>query len=159
MTTSSAPALRAATRGDFAVVRALLSDAGLPIRDLDSAPGLRMWVAEEGSRIVGTIGLESYGAAGLVRSLVVVPAHRARGLGSVLVARLEQEATARETRLLVLLTETAQPFFKRLGYQVIERGYVPDEVRQSAEFTSLCPASAVCMTKSLAVRESTVSHG
>jgi N-acetylglutamate synthase-like GNAT family acetyltransferase len=118
-----------------------------------------MWVAEEGSRIVGTIGLESYGAAGLVRSLVVVPAHRARGLGSVLVARLEQEATARETRLLVLLTETAQPFFKRLGYQVIERGYVPDEVRQSAEFTSLCPASAVCMTKSLAVRESTVSHG
>jgi hypothetical protein len=32
---------------------------------------------------------------------------------------------------------------------VIEREYVPEEIKQSAEFQSLCPASAICMTKSL----------
>jgi amino-acid N-acetyltransferase len=47
------------------------------------------------------------------------------------------------------LTETAEGFFRGLGYHVIDRGYVIEELKQSAEFRSLCPASAVCMTKSL----------
>lgn len=45
-----------------------------------------------------------------------------------------------------------------LGYAVIDRAYVSEELRQSAEFRSLCPASAVCMSKALPclrVREST----
>jgi amino-acid N-acetyltransferase len=50
---------------------------------------------------------------------------------------------------LVLLTQTAQSFFERLGYGVIDRALSPEAVRTSAEFRSLCPASAVCMTKTL----------
>jgi amino-acid N-acetyltransferase len=61
------------------------------------------------------------------------------------------DARADGARQLVLLTETAQPFFVQLGYQVIERDDAPGEVKRSAEFASLCPASAVCMTKSLTV--------
>jgi amino-acid N-acetyltransferase len=52
-------------------------------------------------------------------------------------------------RRLVLLTETAASFFERLGYAVIDRQSVGAAVKESAEFRSLCPASAVCMTKSL----------
>jgi amino-acid N-acetyltransferase len=50
----------------------------------------------------------------------------------------------------VLLTETAEKFFRAIGYEVIDRRHVPEEIKQSAEFRSLCPASAVCMSKLLA---------
>jgi N-acetylglutamate synthase-like GNAT family acetyltransferase len=49
----------------------------------------------------------------------------------------------------VLLTETAETFFRRLGYTVIERDQAPSAVASSAEFRTLCPATAVCMTKRL----------
>jgi amino-acid N-acetyltransferase len=147
MTLESVFHVRASRAADFARVRDLLVSARLPIEDL--SPGQRFWVAEDQDRIVGAVGLESLGAAGLLRSLVVAPSHRQHGLGSSLTATLEREARATGIELLVLLTETAEAFFKRHGFQVIEREYVPDEIKQSAEFLSLCPASAICMTKSL----------
>jgi amino-acid N-acetyltransferase len=149
MTMKSVFAVRVARAADFSRVRDLLIAARLPIEDLKSASGLRLWVAEDQDRIVGAIGLESLGAAGLLRSLVVVPSHRQHGLGSSLTETLERAARAKGIEVLVLLTQTAEAFFKRHGYKVIERGHVPDEVKHSAEFQSLCPASAICMTKSL----------
>jgi amino-acid N-acetyltransferase len=142
--------IRASRAADFRAVRELLCAARLPVEDLGSAPGLRFWVAEEEGRIVGAIGLESLGPAALLRSLVVAPSRRGQGLASTLIATLEREASAHCVEVLVLLTQTAEAFFKRHGFAVIEREYVPDEVRHSAEFQSLCPASAVCMTKTLA---------
>jgi amino-acid N-acetyltransferase len=150
LTVGSIPeGVRVSRAPDLSKVRDLLAAARLPIEDLNTAPGLRFWVAEDQDRIVGAVGLESLGAAGLLRSLVVAPSHRQHGLGSSLTATLEREARANGIEVLVLLTETAEPFFKRHGYQVIERKYVPDEIKQSAEFQSLCPALAICMTKSL----------
>lgn len=51
--------------------------------------------------------------------------------------------------LPVLLTETAEAFFRSLGYAAIDRRFVSEEPKQSAEFRSLCPVSAVCMSKAL----------
>ena len=132
-------------------MRALLQRAKLPTDDLSSAPGLQTWILEIGRDLAGAIALEGEGsAARLLRSLVVSPAHQRRGLGQSLVARAESDARAQGVQQLVLLTESAQGFFSRLGYRVIERGVAPQQLRQSAEFRSLCPASAVCMAKSLA---------
>ena len=141
--------VRASTAADFSKVRDLLASARLPIEDLNVAPGLRFWVAEDQDQVVGVVGLEARGPAALLRSLVVAPSHRQYGLGSSLTATLEREARATGIEVLVLLTETAEAFFKRRGYQVIEREQVPAKIKQSAEFQSLCPASAICMTKSL----------
>ena len=141
--------MRSSSAGDLPAVRELLVAARLPVEDLDKAPGLRFWVAEDGGHVVGAIGFEPFGAAGLLRSLVVVPSHRQRGLGSRLVTALEQWADANGIELLVLLTETAERFFEQRAFLAVERAYVPDEVKRSAEFQSLCPASAVCMTKTL----------
>jgi amino-acid N-acetyltransferase len=149
MTVENMFPVRASKAADFSRVRDLLAAALLPTEDLNSAPGLRFWVAEDQDRIVGAVGLEALGAGGLLRSLVVAPSHRHHGLGSSLTATLEREARATGIEVLVLLTETAEAFFKRHGYQVIEREYVPEEIKQSAEFQSLYPASAICMTKSL----------
>lgn len=149
--------VRAATAADAAAITGLLLGAGLPVADFERAPGLRFWVAEDGDAIAGAIGLERYGTAGLLRSLVVAPPHRQRGQGAALVATLEREARTDGVERLVLLTETAEAWFAQLGYALIERAHVPDEIRQSAEFSSLCPASAVCMTKPLLASRAAVS--
>lgn len=147
----SPSAIRRGRPSDFEAVLALLQRAKLPTDDLNSAPGLQTWVLELERDLAGVIALEGEGcAARLLRSLVVAPAHQRRGLGRSLIARAEGEARAQGVQELVLLTQTAQDFFSRLGYRVIERGVAPQQLQQSAEFRSLCPASAVCMAKSLA---------
>ena len=130
-------------------VERLLADAGLPTADLGTAPDLRFHVVREHGRVVGAIGLERYGTAGLLRSLVVAPGLRGRGLGAELVEALEQDALAAGIETLVLLTQTAETFFARRGYARIERAAAPDGVRASAEFSALCPASATTMIKTL----------
>ncbi|MGH8210274.1 MAG: arsenic resistance N-acetyltransferase ArsN2 [Steroidobacteraceae bacterium] len=138
-----------AKAADGAAIRSLLEHFALPVADLASAP-LGFWVARrEQPHIVGAVGLERYGTAGLLRSLVVSSTEQRRGLGGELVATLESDARATEVELLVLLTQTAESFFERIGYTAIDRAYVPFEIQQSAEFGSLCPASAVCMMKSV----------
>jgi amino-acid N-acetyltransferase len=127
----------------------LLESAGLPTSDLTSAQQLHLWVFKDDS-LQGVIALERFGTEALLRSLAVAPEYRQRGVGRELVARLEQDALADGTMRLVLLTETAEPFLRGLGYQVIDRQSVSEALKQSAEFRSLCPAaSAVCMSKTL----------
>jgi N-acetylglutamate synthase-like GNAT family acetyltransferase len=143
--------IRPGSPEELPAVRELLEGAGLPTADLASAPGLQLWVLEEGdSSIVGAIALERFaGNEALLRSLVIVPASRGRGFGQQLVARVEKDSREAGIHRLVLLTQTAASFFERSGYAVIDRQSVGGAVRESEEFRSLCPASAVCMAKSL----------
>jgi amino-acid N-acetyltransferase len=132
---------------DHPIVRAMLSDARLPVEDLNSGGQVTFLIARSQGQPVGAIGLERYGNAGLLRSLVVAPDHRLLGLGHELVRALEQHARTLGIAYLVLLTETAETFFTRLGYSAIARDQAPAAVTHSAEFRALCPATAVCMTK------------
>jgi len=144
-----------ATAADRPLVRSLLVEARLPVADLDTAPDLTLWVMRDASgRPVGAIGLERHGDTGLLRSLVVTPGRRLHGLGRTLVRTLEEHANATSVAQLVLLTETAETFFRRLGYAVIDRERAPSAVASSAEFRTLCPSTAVCMTKRLPPRTS-----
>jgi len=140
----------AAVLPDLAQIRRLLNDAGLPTGDLESAP-LRFWVARRGESITGAVALERYGAEGLLRSLVVDAPARGDGVGRALVARLEAEAGLAGVSTLVLLTQTAAAYFAGLGYAPLDRAAVPGNVGRSAQFSSLCPASAACLSKSLTV--------
>jgi hypothetical protein len=63
MTVTSVLPIRASKTADFSKVRDLLVAAGLPAEDLNSAPGLRFWVAEDQDRVIGAIGLEALGAS------------------------------------------------------------------------------------------------
>jgi len=140
-------------RGDSSDVPAvlnLLQSAGLPTSDLPSAQRLHLWVCKAGS-LRAVIALEHFGNEALLRSLAVAAEFRRQGLGRALVERLEHDARMNGIERLILLTETAEPFFRSLGYEKIERQSVSGELRQSAEFRSLCPASAVCMRKTLRV--------
>lgn len=155
----SDPRIRPADPGDHDAVLALLREAALPTEDLDDQAAVRFWVAEDDGAIIGAVGLETFGEVALLRSLVVARSARNRGIGRELVATLEDEAGRTGIRELLLLTQTAQPFFEHLGYSVTARDRVPDVVKSSTEFRSLCPASAVCMRKSLVDAGQSASHG
>jgi N-acetylglutamate synthase-like GNAT family acetyltransferase len=140
--------LRDAGDTDLAAIRALLEQAGLPTSDL-AASKPRFKVLCEGGDIVAAGGMERFGSAALIRSVVVAASRRGAGLGRILVEELERSARAARIEQLVLLTQTAREFFLRHGYHVIERGGAPHEIQGSEEFRSLCPASATCMVKVL----------
>ena len=143
------PTVRQASGADTRAIRELLRAAQLPVEDLDRA-SVQFWVAGEGSSIIGGIGLERSGAAGLLRSLVVSPSARKHGVGHALVKTLERDAREAGVEELVLLTKTAEAFFQRSGYRIVDRASAPEGIRALEEFRSLCPASAVCMAKRLA---------
>jgi N-acetylglutamate synthase-like GNAT family acetyltransferase len=110
------------------------------------------FVARDGSTLLGAGGFEVHGESGLLRSIVVADWLRGSGLGRALVESVEAAARQRGLRELVLLTETAPDFFARLGYADIARESAPEAIRKSAEFSSLCPQSARCMSKRLDLR-------
>lgn len=140
---------RAGTEQDAASIRALLEGAGLPTDDLLSSKP-QFIVACEGKTLVAAGALQFFGACALLRSVVVTSGLRGTGLGRIVVEDLERVARAAHTTQLVLLTETAREFFAHQGYRVLDRREVPQDVQQSEEFRSLCPASATCMAKTLA---------
>ena len=119
----------------------------LPVEDF--VPEHLVFVAEDADAVVGAIGLEDYGEVGLLRSLVVAEATRGTGLGRRLVAELESYARAGGINEIWLLTIDADAFFARLGYETADRADAPREIRNTAEFSDLCPASATLMFKSL----------
>lgn len=143
-----APLLRPATGQDAETIRSLLERCALPTQDLTrSQPDFML--ACDGPLLVGVGGLERFGTAGLLRSVAVPAEHRGMGIGQTIVAALEQRACAAGIGELVLLTQTARPFFEHLGYRVIERASAPAAVQLSEEFRSLCPQTAFCMAKRL----------
>jgi amino-acid N-acetyltransferase len=137
-----------ATGAERPEIQALLKQVGLPVEDLSTAP-VRFWLAREGQTLAGAIGIERYGKAGLLRSLAVDPAHRAQGMAAALVQALELAMRAEGLKSMVLLTETAEGFFGKRGYVLTPREQIPEEIRQTAQFRSLCPATAACMSKAL----------
>ena len=137
--------IRAATGKDVATALELLRQAGLPTADLTSKH--LALVAEDSSTTLGVIGLENFGSVGLLRSLVVHPSARARGVGGALAAALVRRAHELGIGELWLLTVDADAYFESLGFTPRNRDDAPDAIRRSEEFATLCPADAVLMSR------------
>lgn len=150
--------ISAAEPGDRDAIVALLADVGLSTMGLfeDAA-----WIlvaraaadptraAADPSRILGVAAVERYGASGLLRSVATAGNARGTGLGRELVARAEARCHEEGVSTLYLLTETAEEFFVRRGYAVVDRSDVPEAVRASTQFVALCPSSATTMVRRL----------
>jgi amino-acid N-acetyltransferase len=146
MSSLSGLTVRSATAADAPAIRDLLERSGLPTSDLSTARA-EFVIADGAGQMAGVGALERFGRAALLRSVAVEPQRRGSGVGRMIIAELERRARAAGIGELILLTLTAQDFFARLGYSAKPREQVPPPVLESAEFRSLCPASAVCMAK------------
>ena len=109
-----------------------------------------MSAVRQPGRVLACAGLEVYADGALLRSVAVEEPQRGRGLGQVATRAAIAAAGALGLPALYLLATTADGFFPKSGCGRIERADVPYSVRQSVEFTSACPASAIVMRKRLA---------
>jgi len=129
---------------DLAAIKALLAANNLPIAGVDDH-WKTFLVARDGETIVGCGGAEAYQFAALIRSVAVVPEYRGHGVGRKLVRQLLDRLASRGLREFYLLTTTAEAYFKKRGFKVIDRDEVHPQLLSSREFQDACPASAVCM--------------
>jgi amino-acid N-acetyltransferase len=128
----------------FETFRTQLKASSLPADDLNYERDLLVGYYEDG-QLVGTGGLEIYGPFALLRSLSVKLGIRGKSIGTTITEFLISEAKKRNLKSLFLLTETAHGFFARKGFADITREQVPDEVKQSSEFSHVCPTTAKVM--------------
>ena len=139
--------IRPATAMDLEATFELLENAGLPVSDLSAE--MLILVAEKNNNFQGVIGIEAFDDIALLRSLAVSADARGTGIGPALVTALEVSSRADGVVELWLLTIDADRFFTKLGYETRDRADVPDAIRNTAEFSSLCPGDAVLMSKRL----------
>ena len=131
---------------DLPAYSALLTAAGLPPAGLADC-WRHALVLREGERVVGGVALEVYEEAALLRSLVVAPHLRGRGLGERLTDAALRLAAASGAREVGLLTESAADFFARRGFLPVAREAVPQVLHASVQFRTACPQSAQAMTR------------
>jgi amino-acid N-acetyltransferase len=126
---------------------ALLQQQHLPVLDIDENKVL--YLLKDGERTIGTVGLEIFEDCALLRSVSVLKEEQGKGYGKYINEEIEKYAKEAGINCLYLLTTTAKDFFNKQGYCVISREGAPVSVQQTAEFTALCPSSAVIMKKKI----------
>ena len=133
---------------DWPDIEALLLACHLPLDGARNHLNL-FQLAEEAGRVQGVAGLEVYGNAGLLRSVVTATDFRSQGMAASLIDALLQDASEYGLTSVSLLTTTARPYFERLGFEVQPRADAPPPLQASLEFQGACPESAIFMSISI----------
>ncbi|NHI87982.1 MAG: GNAT family N-acetyltransferase [Candidatus Thorarchaeota archaeon] len=139
-----------AKESDYSSISALLEITKLPPDGIE--PHLENFLIirhpneKDGSEfLIGSVGLEIYGESALLRSLAVHPDFQGAGLGTQLVESITELAKKNGITRLFLLTDTAERYFVKKGFVVVTRDRVPEDMKQSVEFTTLCTSSPSMM--------------
>ena len=138
--------MRRSVPADYSPVTALLKAAGLPedgARDCFE----NFVVADIDGAIVGAAGLELYGTQALLRSVVVDDVWRGNGIAARLVQDALALADGAGVEQVYLLTETAERYFPRHGFDFVDRSTITGPVLESVQFRSACPASLPVMVR------------
>lgn len=106
---------------------------------------IELFFVYQNFELIGIIGLEQFGELGLLRSLVVFEKYRNKGYGKNICYNLLDYAKNKQIKEIYLLTVTAKNFFEKIGFNLVKRKHVPDEIKNTSEFSLFCPNSAACM--------------
>lgn len=133
------------TVSDLSAVLTLLEEVNLPAAGV-AEHFADFLIARANERVVGCVGLETYGSYGLLRSLAVAPDFQGQGLGLQLTAHLLSYAQTNTVHTVVLLTTTAADFFARhFGFERTTRNHFNEVFATSPEWSLTRCASADCM--------------
>lgn len=139
--------LQAARASERDQLERLLHTAELPLAGVAAGFPDCYVIARSDERVVGAAGLETYGAAGLLRSVVVHESMRGQGLGRALVEERLGHARAIGLDRVFLLTVSAEAYFAALGFVPAARAEAPASMHVSPEFAGACPATAACLAR------------
>ena len=134
--------IRPASRVDLRGICRFLIENELPTVGVEECVDNFVVAQDRNGSWVGVAGLEVYGKSGLLRSVAVDLRFRGKGQGRALVDAVLQNAKAKGLEIIYLLTDTAQAYFNRLGFEVVDRKDVDEVVKASPEFTECCETAA-----------------
>jgi arsenate reductase (glutaredoxin) len=128
---------------------AALKDEALPTDDL-AEPNRTFFVYRSlAGAVLGYGGFERYGPDVFLRSVVVAPDGRGKGIGRNLVPLLLYRAYRQGARTAWLLTTTAADFFEKIKFKRRAREEAPAAILQTRQARSLCPTTAVLLSKTI----------
>ena len=122
----------------------LLSHYNLITQDIDLNYQLFYGIKKK-QKYVAIGGLEYHRPYGLIRSIAVDPEQQLRGYAKHICEALKKQALADNLVELYLLTETAEKFFAKQNYLLIDRADVPSSIKSTSQFSTLCPDDAKVM--------------
>jgi HAD superfamily hydrolase (TIGR01457 family) len=145
---------RPAADDDVAALTRLLRDAALtPDGLVDRVQGGAATVlpaTDDSSEPVALAGVLELGdGLGVLRGVAVAEPFRGHGLGAIVVAASARAAAARGVRSLALFTDHADAFFRRLGFEEVDRAGLPPEVLEAPEIAAHCADSAIAMRRTI----------
>ena len=129
-------------------VKNLLQRCNLPFEDID-AHFDNYLVGIVDNVIAGTIGFEAYGKIALLRSMAVDIEYRNNGITNSLLRQIIKISKENQIQTLFLLTTSAEDYFLKHGFEMIDRNSLPEVIKTTQEFQNICPDTAVCMKKQI----------
>jgi amino-acid N-acetyltransferase len=124
----------------------LLRRVKLPVEDLpDGLP--HFFLGYQGHTLIASVGLELYGEVALLRSVAVLPEFQGRNIGNLAFRKMVEHALSQGVRELWLITNTADTYFEKLGFQRVERSEAHPAIIGTAQFSGICPSSAAVMRR------------
>lgn len=137
-----------AGRNDLSIASLFLTEQNLPVSDL-LEDNVLLYLAFDDQVLVATIGLEKYGKTGLLRSLAVKETFRNQQIADKMIKGLLEVCKSENIKEIYLLTTTAENYFLKKGFLPVDREVVPAVIKQTREFRSICPSSAVGMYREI----------
>ena len=131
----------------FNEITTLLKNNDLPHCDIKDVKLEYFYGYYSDNELEGIVGLEMYEDVALLRSLCVVS--KSSGIGSKLLKHIDEIAKENKIKTLYLLTTTADKYFAKKEFSIIEKKLVPKSIKNTQEFNSICPDSAICMRKDI----------
>ena len=120
----------------------------MPIDDIQESK-VQLFVLKIDNHIIGVIGLEQYKEVALLRSLAVQDRYKNQKIGRNLIGYLLRYCNDYKVQQLYLLTATAEKYFEKFNFYKVQRENIPDRIKNTKEFSSICPVTAVVMRKDL----------
>ena len=131
--------IRCAAKEDLPVLKQFLLNAGLGIDGLEEEiVDYFLIMEDEEGEVVGTLGMETLAENGLLRSLIVTSSQAQQDL-LILLQQAFQFARDKHITNLFLATnkQSAIPFFQLLGFQVVNRDCLSEELFASEHIQSI----------------------
>jgi amino-acid N-acetyltransferase len=138
------PKVNKLSRKERETLKHLLKSDQLCFNDINQQ-GVHLFGVTYKDEVIGYFGYELFDNQALFRSMVVVPAARDKGYGSLIWDQAKKKLVAEKVNEVYLLTNTAAPFFSKQGFAEVPRSLAPEAIANTNEFIEFCPEDSVFM--------------